>query len=124
MRPLALQLVWRHPDRREVELVLYVTMRMVHLRGWRRVVVACERTGHTWLAVQLAPEASEADALAWSQTLDARYRRPETIEDLLALAGTWSELYVDGGVGTFLNAHERQMERDEETRQRGRRQWR
>lgn len=101
-------------------MVLYITMRMVHLRGWRRVVVAVERTDHTWLAVELAPETSEADAQAWAATLDARYRRTETIEDLLALAGTWNELYVDGGVRGFLNGYERQMERDEQTRRRAR----
>ena len=117
---MAVQLVWRHPSRREVELVLYVTMRMVHLRGWRRLVVACERSGHTWLGIELAPETSEADAQAWASTLDKRYRRPESIEELLQLAGTWKELYVDGGVGAFLNGYERQMERDEETRRRGR----
>lgn len=117
---MAVQLVWRHPQRREVEMVLYVTMRMVHLRGWRRVVVAVERSEHTWLAVELAPETSEADAKAWSTTLPNRYRRTETIDELLALAGQWNELYVDGGVRGFLNGYERQMERDEETRRRGR----
>lgn len=100
--------------------MLYVTMRMVHLRGWRRVVVAVERTDHTWLAVELAPETSEADAAAWASTFDKRYRRAESIEDLLAMAGTWNELYVDGGVAGFLGGYERQMERDEETRRRGR----
>jgi hypothetical protein len=88
---VAVQLVWRHPQRREVEMVLYITMRMVHLRGWRRVVVA-----------------------------DDLYRRTETIEELLAMAGQWNELYVDGGVAGFLGAYERQMERDEETRRRAR----
>ena len=43
--------------------MLYVTMRMVHLRGWRRLVVACERTGHTWLGVELAPETHGAAEL-------------------------------------------------------------
>ncbi len=102
--------------------MLYVTMRMVHLRGWRRVVVACEQLGHVWLAVELAPETSEADAQAWAATLDRRYRRTETLEELIALAGTWNELYVDGGVGRFLDGYERQMERDEQTRRRGREQ--
>lgn len=117
---MAVQLVWRHPSRREVELVLYVTMRMVHLRGWRRIVVAVERDEHTWLAIELAPETSEADAKAWATTLENRYRRKETIDELLAMAGRWNQLYVDGGVGAFLNGYERQMERDEETRRRAR----
>jgi hypothetical protein len=117
---VAVQLVWRHPQRREVEMVLYITMRMVHLRGWRRVVVAVERDEHTWLGVELAPETSEDNAKAWAATLDDRYRRTETIEELLAMAGQWNELYVDGGVAGFLGAYERQMERDEETRRRAR----
>lgn len=105
-------------------MVLYVTMRMVHLRGWRRLVVACERSGHTWLAIELAPETSEADAQAWAQTFDRRYRVEMTMDALVAAPLRWSELYVDGGVGAFLNGYERQMERDEETRRRGRERWR
>ncbi len=101
-------------------MVLHITMRMVHLRGWRRVVVAVEQLGHVWLGVELAPLASESDAQAWAATLERRYRRSESIEELLQLAGCWNELYVDGGVGRFLDGYERQMERDEQTRRRGR----
>lgn len=101
-------------------MVLYITLRMVHLRGWRRLVVAVEQLGATWLAVELAPEASEADAQAWAATLDGRYRVAMTLDELVSSPGRWNQLYVDGGVGAFLNGYERQMERDEETRRRAR----
>jgi hypothetical protein len=110
---MALQLVWRHPDRHEVENALYVMLRMVHVRGWQRLAVLCERDGHTWCCVELTPACSEADARDWSQLFDRRHRRDVAIDELLADPWRFPEIYLNGGVGPLLDEVERQqLERD------------
>lgn len=117
---MALQFVWRHPDRREVERTLYVQLRMVHVRGWAHLLAAQEPRGHTWAAVELAPTAGEEDARDWALLFARRYRVETTIEALLAEPRRFSELYLDGGVQAFLRGHERELERPAETRRRWR----
>jgi hypothetical protein len=119
-RSTPLQFVWRHPDRHEVEIALYVQLRMVHVRGWRHLVVAQEPRGATWVCVEMAPETSEENARDWSSLFDARYRVPATLGDVLATPGRWSELYIDAGIARFLERHERQLERDADARRRWR----
>jgi len=92
-----------------VELALYVTMRIVHVGGWRRVVVAIERRGAAWCAVELAAGAREDDAATWARTFDRRYRVATSIAELTAEPLRFSELYVDGGVGALLDEVERQL---------------
>jgi hypothetical protein len=106
---LSVQLVWRHPERREVELALYVQMRMMHVGGWRRVVVAIEPAGAAWCAVELAPNAGEDDARTWAVLFEPRRRVATTIDELLSRATTFREIYIDGGVGALLNEVERQQ---------------
>lgn len=106
---MPVELVWRHTDRREVEQALYVMLRMVHVHGWRRLVVAVEPDRHTWLAVSLSPDASEEDARDWSRLLDKRYRRDVAIDELIADPLRFREIYVDGGVGQLLDEVERQQ---------------
>lgn len=117
---MAVELAWRHPDRREVEIRLYVALRMVHLRGWRRLVVCCAFQGPVFVGVELAPETPEDDAQAWAALFHRRYRVPMTVDELTADASRWSELYRDGGVGAFLNGYAREQERMEELRRRAR----
>lgn len=117
---MAVELVWRHPDRREVALALYVTMRMVHVPGWRHVVVAVEPDGHTWCGVELAADCREHDARDWSTLLHRRYRVGTTMGELVADPLRYRELYVDGGVAQILNEVEREQVRREELRRRAR----
>lgn len=118
---MPVQFVWRHPDRREVEIRLYVALRMVHLRGVQRLLVGCVSRGQVFVGVELAPETPEDEARAWSTLFERRYRVAATIDELAADAGRWSELYQAGGVGAFLNGYEREQERMEELRRRARR---
>lgn len=117
---MAASCVWRHPERREVLLALYVQLRMAHVRGWAHLLVAQEPRGATWLAVTLAPTCGEEDARDWSRLLPARYRVPTTPDELMAEPRRFSELYMDAGVQAFLREHERELERAEETRWRWR----
>ncbi len=117
---MAAACVWRHPERREVLLTLYVQLRMVHVRGWLHLLVAQEPRGSTWLAVTLAPSCSEEDARDWSRVLPVRYRVETTAEALLSEPRRFSELYMDAGVQAFLREHERELERAVETRRRWR----
>lgn len=117
---MALTYVWRHPERREVLLTLYVQLRMAHVRGWSHLLVAQEPRGVTWLAVTLAPTCGEEDARDWSRALPARYRVAAAPDELLAEPRRFSELYMDAGVQAFLREHERELERAAETRRRWR----
>ena len=117
---MAVEYCWRHPDRREVLITLYVALRMMHVPGRRRIAVLVERDGHTWCALEIAPEASERDARDWSLLFDRRYLVRTTRGELLARAQDFAEVYIDAGVAAFLAEHERQLERDAETRARWR----
>ena len=110
---MAVAFTWRHTSRREVEIALYVALRMVHLPGRSLLAVLCEPDGHTWCCVELAAAASEADARDWSQLLERRYRVDVTADELLATPWRFSEVYLNAGVGALLNDVERQqVERD------------
>jgi hypothetical protein len=117
---VAVEFVWRHPDRREVALALYVALRMANVGGWRHLVV-CDgaRTG-CYCGVELAPDASEEAAHTWARLFEPRYRVNLTIADLLQDAGRFEELYIDGGVRVVLNAVEEDQRRRDELRRRAR----
>jgi len=110
---VAVQLVWRVPQRERVAEVLYVTMRLMHVGGWRRVLVAQESRGACWCAVELDDQAREDDAATWAASFERRYRQDVTIDELMAGWQRFSEVYIDGGVGELLNQVERlRAERD------------
>jgi hypothetical protein len=115
---VAVQLVWRHPERREAELALYVAFRMVRVPGWRHLLVAMDRRDAAWVGIELAPNARENDARDWAGLFHERYRVEATIEELLADPRRFKELYIDGGVGAFLNEYERWVEAREQERRR------
>jgi hypothetical protein len=91
-------------------------LRMMHVPGYRRIVVLQESYHHTWLAIEISDTASEEDARDWSSFFPARYRVQTTIEELLATPQRWSEIYIDGGVSAFLRAHELANELREQRR--------
>lgn len=117
---MALGFVWRHHDRREVELALYVALRMVKVGGWRRLVFAHHWRRGTYAGIELAPDASEEDAHTWSRLFATRYRVNLTIADLLADVGSFEELYIDGGLRVVLAAVEEDQRRRDELRRGGR----
>jgi hypothetical protein len=117
---VAVQLAWRHTNRRDVEIGLYVSMRMMHLRGWQHIAVCCTVRGHVYVALELADTTPEDDAQAWATLFDRRYRIETTIAELLADVGRFSAVYIDGGVGEFLNAYEEETHRLELLRQQAR----
>jgi len=118
---VAVVLCWRHPDRREVEIALYVSLRMMHLGGRGRTVVLCPARGGATLALELDESASEEDAQAWASLFHRRYRIETTIEELLAGVTRYGAVYMDGGIGEFLNAYEQEQRRMEELRRKDRR---
>lgn len=117
---MGVQIVWRVPERREVEIALYVWLRMVHVAGWRRLVICCPLTGATFAGIELAEQASEADARDWARLFDRRYRTTLTLDDLLQDPARFTELYIDGGVGAFLRRYEDEQARAEALRRRAR----
>jgi len=103
---VAVQYVWKHPDRKEVQLQLYGQLRIAHVGGWVHLVVCCELLGRTWVGVELATTATERDARDWYGLLPPRYLVKLTIDELLAEPRRFAELYLDGGVRAFLNERE------------------
>lgn len=92
-----------------------VQLRMMHIGGWRHLVVAQETPGKTWLAVEMAATAREDDARDWSTLLPARYRVETTIDALISEPWRYSELYIDAGVGPLLNRVEWEQYKRRET---------
>lgn len=103
---MGVQYVWKHRDRRELQRQLYVWMRMAHIPGWAHLLVAVEPLGRTFFAVELAEYATERDARDWSGFLPKYNRVQTTIEEMLATPRRFGELYIDGGIGAFLNEQE------------------
>lgn len=113
---MAIQFVWRHPRRDEAERALYVYMRMMHIGGWRHIVVCTEKGFGCYIGVEMAERAREDDARDWSQFLEKRYRVELTLEELTSEPMRWREIYIDGGVGALLNEVERMEMRAQQAR--------
>lgn len=114
---MALQYVWAHPDRHEVEELLYITLRMMHVRGWRHLVLVQPPRGRVFVGVELAPEANEENARDWSHFLAEQYRVPMTLDELLADPWRHAEVYVDAGIGALMNSVEQRHLQEERARQ-------
>jgi hypothetical protein len=104
-----LDLVWRVPERREAEARLYVALRLMRVGGWLHLVVCCTQLGPTFVGLQLAPDAREDDAQLWASAFERRYRVDASVDDLLGSPWRWSEIFLDGGVGAFLERYEWQQ---------------
>lgn len=100
---------------------MYVMVRMVHVRGWRRLAVAIERDGHAWCGVELDPACREDDAREWSQLFERRYRRHVSLDELLAEPWRFEEIYLGGGIRVLLNEVERQQVERERLKREARR---